>query len=49
LHVIVLSFFGIATAGFLLILGITYYMIHNITGPIGEMVAATYHIKAALL
>ena len=43
---VILSFFGIATAGFLLILGITYYMIHNITRPIGEMVAATRNIIA---
>jgi two-component system NtrC family sensor kinase len=41
---VILSFFGIATAGFLLILGITYYMIHNITRPISEMVAATQNI-----
>ncbi len=41
---VILSFFGIATAGFLLILGITYYMIHNITRPIGEMVTATHNI-----
>ncbi len=43
---VILSFFGIATVGFLLILGITYYMIHNITRPIGEMVAATHNIIA---
>jgi two-component system NtrC family sensor kinase len=43
---VILSFFGIATVGFLLILGITYYMIHNITRPIGEMVAATQNITA---
>lgn len=43
---VILSFFGIASVGFLLILGITYYMIHNITRPIGEMVAATRHIIA---
>jgi len=43
---VILSFFGIATAGFLLILGITYYMIHNITRPIGEMVTATRNIIA---
>jgi two-component system NtrC family sensor kinase len=43
---VILSFFGIATLGFLLILGITYYMIHNITRPIGEMVAATRNIIA---
>jgi two-component system NtrC family sensor kinase len=43
---VVLSFFGIATGGFLLIIGITYYMIGNITRPIGEMVAATHNIIA---
>ena len=43
---VILSFFGIATAGFLLILGFTYYIIRNITRPIGEMVAATHHIIA---
>jgi len=43
---VILSFFGIATLGFLLILGITYYMIHNITRPIGEMVAVTRNIIA---
>jgi len=43
---VILSFFGIATLGFLLILGITYYMIRNITRPIGEMVAATRNIIA---
>jgi len=43
---VILSFFGIATAGFLLIIGITYYMIQYITRPIGEMVAATRGIIA---
>jgi two-component system NtrC family sensor kinase len=43
---VILSFFGIATVGFLLIMGITYYMIRNITRPIGEMVAATHSIIA---
>jgi len=43
---VILSFFGIATAGFLLILGITYYMIQNVTRPISEMVAATQNITA---
>jgi two-component system NtrC family sensor kinase len=43
---VILSFFGIATSGFLLIIGITYYMIRNITRPIGEMVAATHNIIA---
>jgi two-component system NtrC family sensor kinase len=43
---VILSFFGLATLGFLLILGITYYMISNITRPIGEMVSATNNIIA---
>ena len=43
---LIFYFFGIATAGFLLILGITYYMIRNITRPIGEMVTATRNIIA---
>jgi len=43
---VIFSFFGIATVGFLLILGITYFMIHNITRPIGEMVSATQNIIA---
>jgi two-component system, NtrC family, sensor kinase len=43
---VVLSFFGIATVGFLLIIGITYYMISNITRPIVEMAAATREIAA---
>jgi len=43
---VILSFFGIATSGFLLIIGVTYYMIRNITRPIGEMVAATHNIIA---
>ena len=43
---VILSFFGIATVGFLLILGITYYMIRNITRPVSEMVAATHNIIA---
>ena len=43
---VILSFMNIALSGFLLILGITYYMIGNITRPIGEMVAATRNIIA---
>jgi len=43
---VILSFFGIATVGFILIIGITYVMISNITRPIGEMVAATRNITA---
>jgi len=43
---VILSFFGIATAGFIFIIAITYYMIRSITRPIGEMVAATRNISA---
>ena len=43
---VILSFFGIAIVGFILIIGITYYMIRSITRPIGEMVAATRSITA---
>ena len=43
---VILSFFAIATIGFLLIIGITYYMIRNITRPIGELVEATHNITA---
>jgi len=43
---VILSFFAIATLGFMLIIGITYYMIRSITRPIGEMVAATRNIAA---
>jgi two-component system NtrC family sensor kinase len=43
---VILSFFGIATIGFLLIIGITYYIIRNIIRPIGEMVTATRNIIA---
>jgi two-component system, NtrC family, sensor kinase len=32
--------------GFICIIGITYYMIRNITRPVGEMVAATQNIAA---
>jgi two-component system NtrC family sensor kinase len=46
---VILSFFALATAGFLLIIGITYAMISNITRPIGEMVAATRNITAGRL
>jgi two-component system NtrC family sensor kinase len=46
---VILSFFALATAGFLLILGMTYAMISNITRPIGEMVAATRNITAGRL
>jgi two-component system NtrC family sensor kinase len=43
---VILSFFAVATVGFIGIIGITYYMIRNITRPIGEMVAATRTIAA---
>jgi two-component system, NtrC family, sensor kinase len=43
---VILSFCAIATLGFLLILGFTYYIIRNITRPISEMVAATCNIAA---
>ena len=46
---VILSFFGIATTGFILIIAITYVMIRNITRPIGEMVAATRNISAGRL
>jgi two-component system, NtrC family, sensor kinase len=43
---VILSFFAIALLGFMVIIGITYYMIRSITRPIGEMVAATRSITA---
>ena len=43
---VILSFFGVAMIGFISIIGITYYMIGNITHPIGEMVEATRSITA---
>jgi two-component system NtrC family sensor kinase len=46
---VILSFFAIASLGFLLIIGITYVMISNITRPIGDMVAATHRIAAGQL
>jgi len=46
---VILSFFALATVGFLLIIGITYVMISNMTRPIGEMVAATRNITAGRL
>ncbi|MBE0660212.1 MAG: cache domain-containing protein [Bryobacteraceae bacterium] len=46
---VILSFFGVATIGFISIIGITYYMIGNITNPIGEMVEATRSITAGRL
>ncbi len=46
---VILSFFALATVGFLLIIGFTYVMISNLTRPIGEMVAATRNIAAGRL
>ncbi len=43
---VILSFFGIATVGFIFILATTYYIIRSITQPIGQMVAATHNIAA---
>jgi two-component system, NtrC family, sensor kinase len=43
---VILSFFALATVGFILIIGLTYAMVSNITRPIGEMVAATRSITA---
>jgi two-component system NtrC family sensor kinase len=43
---VILSFFGIAIAGFLLIIGITYYEIRAITSPVAKMVDATRSIAA---
>jgi two-component system NtrC family sensor kinase len=46
---VIFLFFAIATVGFILILVVTYYMIQNITRPIGEMVEATRDIAAGHL
>ncbi len=43
---VILSFFGIATIGFICIIGITYYEIRQITLPVAKMVAATRSIAA---
>jgi two-component system NtrC family sensor kinase len=43
---VILSFFAIATAGFLFIIGITYYMTRSITQPIARLVGATRNIAA---
>jgi two-component system NtrC family sensor kinase len=42
---VIFSFFCLAGVGFVLIIGITYVMIGNITRPLGEMVAATRKIR----
>lgn len=43
---VILSFFGIATVGFIVILALTYYEISNITRPLAQMAAATREIAA---
>jgi two-component system NtrC family sensor kinase len=43
---VILSFFGIATAGFIGIIAITYYEIRQITLPVAKMVEATRSIAA---
>jgi two-component system NtrC family sensor kinase len=43
---VILSFFGIAGLGFIIIIAITYYETGRITSPVGEMVAATRNIAA---
>ncbi|MDH3455657.1 MAG: ATP-binding protein [Gemmatimonadota bacterium] len=43
---VILSFFAIATAGFLLIIIVTDFMVRQITRPIGAMVAATHNLAA---
>jgi two-component system, NtrC family, sensor kinase len=43
---VILSFFALALAGFVLIIAITYYEIRRITQPIAAMVAATRNIAA---
>jgi two-component system NtrC family sensor kinase len=43
---VIIYFFAIATIGFILISATTYYEIHHITRPVGQMVAATRNIAA---
>ena len=43
---VILSFFGIATIGFIVILGVTYREIGKVMLPVGKMVAATRNIAA---
>jgi signal transduction histidine kinase len=43
---VILSFFAIATTGFIVIMAMTYYMIRNITQPLSAMVEATKNITA---
>jgi len=46
---VILSFFAIATIGFVLIIATTYYEISHITRPVGQMVEATRSIAAGRL
>jgi two-component system, NtrC family, sensor kinase len=43
---VIISFLGIATIGFLLVLGVTYLGIQRMTRPLGQMVEATRSIAA---
>ena len=43
---VIISFFILATIGFIVIIATTYYEIHHITRPVGQMVAATRNIAA---
>jgi two-component system, NtrC family, sensor kinase len=43
---VILSFLGIATVGFLLVIGVTYLGIQRMTRPLGQMVEATRSIAA---
>ena len=43
---VILSFFGIATIGFIVILAVTYHEIGKVMLPVGKMVAATQSIAA---
>jgi two-component system, NtrC family, sensor kinase len=43
---VILSFLGIATVGFLLVIFVTYLGIQRLTRPLGQMVAATRSIAA---
>lgn len=46
---VILSFFALATTGFIVIIAFTYVMIRNITRPIVELVGATRSIAAGRL
>jgi two-component system NtrC family sensor kinase len=46
---VILTFVGIALVGFILIVAITYYMVHSITRPIKEMAAAAQSFAAGNL